>query len=133
MNPATCGPGDVIEEGAYCRVLLGVDYRKQIPAQSDFFASRGVGQEDKKKMHATLRQYSRSGPSPNPEKYERFADLHYLKIHGFRAFCFERRRLGGRELIVCHICPKKTNRALSDDYENRARRTFHQHCEVYCS
>lgn len=131
MNPATCRPGEVIESGEYCDVVLAVDQRGLIPVQKEFFASKAVGREDSKKMVAALRNHARHGPSPSSERYERIAGIDYIKIHGFRAFCFERVVRGRRELIVCHIEPKKRDKALPDTHRARAKARFAHHCERY--
>lgn len=131
MNPSTCGPGEVLEEGDYSTIVLAVDDRGRIPVQVDFFKGRAVGPEDKKKVHAALRIFSRTGPTQNSEKYEAIDGFHYLKVHGFRIYCLERIRAGRREVVVCHIESKKQDKALPDNLKDKAQRRFQSHCERF--
>lgn len=123
--------GKPIEEGPFCRVLLGTDDRGTMPCLKEFFEAKSVGDQDKRKMHGRLRLIARSGFPNNREAYKRFGDLHYVKIHGFRAYCFDRDLNGVKEVIVCSIEPKKSDDALSDEIEKRARRVFAAHCRRY--
>lgn len=131
MNPGRCSPGDVLETGEYCRIVFAVDSRGRMPVQDDFFKAGAVGPEDKKKMHAALKNFSRTGPTSNPQRYETIDGFHYLKIHAFRAFCVERICKGVREVVVCHIEPKKQDKSLPDTLKKKAWRRFEQHCERY--
>lgn len=102
-----------------------------MPVQEDFFKARAVGPEDKKKMHAALRNFTRTGPTSNSERYESIDGFHYIKIHGFRAYCLERTRAGVREVIVCHIESKKRDKSLPDHLKDKAHRRFEAHCERF--
>jgi len=111
--------------------VLAVDERGRIPVQRDFFKAKAVGPDDKKKMHAALKNFSRIGPTSNTERYEYFEGLHYIKIHGFRAYCHERLRAGVREVVVCHIESKKQDKSLPDHLKDKAQRRFESHCERF--
>jgi hypothetical protein len=82
-------------------------------------------------MVARLRAISRQGYLRNKENYEKFGDLHYVKCHGFRAYCFEYRRNDKRVLVVCSVVAKKTNTRLDDSVRVTAERIFESHRERY--
>jgi hypothetical protein len=131
VNPSRYQPGDILESGEYCRIVFAVEARGRIPARDDFFKASSVGPEDKKKVHAALRNFSVTGPTSNTERYKRLGDIHYLKVHAFRIFCIERVCQGVRELVVCHIEPKKHDKALPDAITDKAWHRFEQHCERF--
>jgi hypothetical protein len=128
VNPTTCAAGDAFEEGEYCNMVLAVDDRGRMPVQEDFFKGKAVGPDDRKKMHSALRNFSRTGPTSNTARYKSIDGVHYLKIHGFRAYCIERNRRGTREVVVCHIESKKEDKALPDNLTDKAWRLFQSHC-----
>jgi hypothetical protein len=131
VKPAEWRAGEPIESGEFCDVYLAVDHRGDMPCVKEFFNSRTVGDQDVKKMVARIRLISRSGFPANEEAYKRFGDLHYVKTHGFRAYCFGRLVKATMQLVVCVVESKKSDDSLNDDVATRARRRFQEHCERY--
>jgi hypothetical protein len=122
----------LIAAGEVCQVVLAVDLRGQIPAQAEFFGSAKIPTSTKAKMMGELTYIARKGWPKNPEKHKYFRGVHYVKIYGFRAFCYERST--GRaqpEVVVTVVVPKRGNGRLSDQVFTRAANLFHMHCERF--
>lgn len=124
----------VLEEGRRLRVVLGEESSGRCPAAKTFFQNRKVDAIPVKKLHARLRLISRRGyPATNPHAYKLFdGDIHYIKVHGWRAYCLERKASDGvTELVVCLVVEKRRNSSLSDGLKTKARHIFTQHCERF--
>jgi hypothetical protein len=120
----------VLQVGAFCRVVLAEDARGTRPAEKGFFGDRHVDANQIKKMHGRLRRVAQNGYPNNPEAYKLLdGDIHYIKCHGWRAYCMERSTTQGRELVVCLVVQKRHSGSLGDELKSTTRRIFDEHCE----